>query len=73
MAPDLPGFLVLQEVLVLQDRLDLQELLAQWAFQEVEDHLESKVIRVSKVWQGSQENPGILETRATLDHQDHQG
>lgn len=66
-------FLALGEVLVPQDQLDLQELLARWAFQEIEDHLESKVIRVSKAWRESQENLGILETRAPLGRQDRQG
>lgn len=49
MAPDLPAFQALEEMSVLQDWLDLREFLAQWAFQEIEDHLESKVIRVGKV------------------------
>ncbi|EDL82397.1 rCG28852, partial [Rattus norvegicus] len=45
---------------VLQDPLDLREFLAQWAFQEVEDHLESKVIRAPL---GHQDHQGLEESR----------
>ncbi|KAK7814364.1 hypothetical protein U0070_027022 [Myodes glareolus] len=52
------------EALVLQDPLDPQELLAQWAFQEIEDHLESKVIRDNQVTQDPRDHLALQDQSA---------